>query len=253
MGTPTVPSTSSFSITVTDSSSPAQTATQSIPNFVVSTGTLALNCFIDIDNARLGVPYNEGCSASGGTAPPTYSISSGILPRGLIFNPASGVLKGIPLVSGPFPIIVKAVDSALSPVSVSRTISDFVILPYKPLFLACDVPLFQTVGVPFMGFATGFCGASFGIAPYTYPISSGTAPPGLSIDPSGGQFVGTLTTAGIYSFTVKAIDSGSPPSFTTTSVNHMVVSPYPSQTGTITVTATSGGIVNTTTIPVTVP
>jgi large repetitive protein len=46
-----------------------------------------------------------------------------------------------------------------------------------------------------------------GTLPYSFAISSGSAPPGLSLDGSSGVISGTPTTVGSYSFTVQVTDS----------------------------------------------
>lgn len=62
---------------------------------------------------------------------------------------------------------------------------------------------------------SGTAGSSFvlsvvaagGVAPFTYTIASGTLPAGISLDQSTGQLSGTPTTAGSYTFAVRASDS----------------------------------------------
>lgn len=62
---------------------------------------------------------------------------------------------------------------------------------------------------------SGTAGSSFvlsvvaagGVAPFTYTIASGTLPAGVSLDQSTGQLSGTPTTAGSYTFAVRASDS----------------------------------------------
>ena len=58
--------------------------------------------------------------------------------------------------------------------------------------------------------------ASGGVEPFTYGISSGALPSGVSLDPATGQLTGTPTVAGSYTFTVKATDSNT--AFKTVSV-----------------------------------
>lgn len=62
---------------------------------------------------------------------------------------------------------------------------------------------------------SGTAGSSFvlsvvaagGVEPFTYTVSSGSLPSGVSLDPATGQLTGTPTTAGTYTFTVAATDS----------------------------------------------
>ena len=46
-----------------------------------------------------------------------------------------------------------------------------------------------------------------GVGAFAYTVSSGSLPAGLTLDPSTGQLAGTPTTAGTYTFTVRATDS----------------------------------------------
>ncbi len=112
------------------------------------------------------------------------------------------------------------------------------------LALACSFPQNAQVGVPYVA----SCTPSGGASPYTYSISAGTLPAGLSISSSSGAVTGTPTVAGGNSFTVEVM-SGSLSA--TAAIDLNVANPSP-QSGTVTVTATSGAIVNTVTIAVTV-
>jgi hypothetical protein len=54
-------------------------------------------------------------------------------------------------------------------------------------------------------------GASGGVPPYTWSLTSGSLPPGLNLDPPSGLISGTPTTANTYPFTVQVADSQSSP------------------------------------------
>jgi hypothetical protein len=53
--------------------------------------------------------------------------------------------------------------------------------------------------------------ASGGTAPYTYALSSGALPTGLSLNPATGAITGTPTTFGTFNFTITATDSNGCP------------------------------------------
>jgi hypothetical protein len=60
-----------------------------------------------------------------------------------------------------------------------------------------------TVGTPFVLSLA----AAGGLGTYLYTVLAGTMPAGVSLDPATGQISGTPTTAGTYTFTVRAADS----------------------------------------------
>jgi uncharacterized repeat protein (TIGR02543 family) len=62
---------------------------------------------------------------------------------------------------------------------------------------------FATVGTP----VVISLAAAGGVGSYTYTVSAGTMPAGVSLDPNTGQISGAPTTAGTYTFTVRAADS----------------------------------------------
>jgi len=118
------------------------------------------------------------------------------------------------------------------------------------LSLTCSLPNTAEVGIAFN--SEGGCVPSGGKSPYTYSITAGTLPPGLSLAASSGVLSGTPTTAGTYTFNITATDSSSTAQTSTYPIVSFTVLPPPIENGVVTVTATSGGITNSIAIPVTV-
>jgi Putative Ig domain len=61
--------------------------------------------------ARVGQPYQQRITTTGGDSPVTFRVSGGSLPPGLTFNPATGVISGLPRVAGTFRFKITATTS----------------------------------------------------------------------------------------------------------------------------------------------
>jgi len=72
-----------------------------------------------------------------------------------------------------------------------------------------------SVGVPY----SATLGATGATPPYTWAVTSGSLPPGLSLDATTGVISGTPTTPGTYHFTVRATDSATPASSVSVSLS----------------------------------
>jgi len=115
--------------------------------------------------------------------------------------------------------------------------------------MTCTLPE-PLIGVPYLG---GNCVGSGGKAPYKYAVAlpgTGPLPSGLSLNTSTGAITGTPTAAGTFTFTIQIYDSSSTTQ-TITDALALTVQPALTRNGYVTVTATSGGIVNSVNIPVT--
>jgi hypothetical protein len=199
-GTPTTGGTSTFTAQATDSTSPtAQTATKALtlivtPSFSILTTTLP--------NAVAATPYTQTLVGNGGTAPYTWSVTSGTLPPGLAMSGA-GSITGTPSSSGTYNFAVKGSDST-SPTAQSAT---------QALSIVVGAPLsISTASLPNALATTAYSQpltATGGTTPYTWSLASGALPAGLSFTPSG-TIYGTPSTAGTYNFSVQVADSTAP-------------------------------------------
>jgi hypothetical protein len=80
--------------------------------------------------------------------------------------------------------------------------------------------------------------ASGGAPPYTFSITSGSLPPGLSLNPNTGQITGTPSDFGTFSFTAKVVDSSGSGAGTTSVNCSLTITPPCTITG-VTISNTS--------------
>ena len=84
----------SFTVTVTDSSKPVQTKSETLA-LTIAPPALAFGT-TPLPAATTGVPYTTTLTASGGTPPYAFSLTSGTLPDGLSLNASTGTIGGTP-------------------------------------------------------------------------------------------------------------------------------------------------------------
>lgn len=152
--------------------------------------------------ATAGSAYSQTLSASGGTPGYTFVVSAGTLPAGLTLS-ASGVLSGTPTASGSFNFTVTATDSG-APTSGSRA--------YTLTVAGANVTLPATTlpaGTAGQAYSSAITPATGGIAPYSYALTAGALPAGITLNTSSGTLSGTTTSVGSVNFTVTATDSTS--------------------------------------------
>ena len=213
-GTPTTAGTFSFTAKVTDSTSPtAQTATQAFSITVAAAVTPVQITASSVPSGQAGTAYTTTLAASGGTTPYSWSISSGALPAGLTLAAASGVISGTPTTAGTFSFTAKVTDStAPTAQTATRSLSITVAAAVTPVQITTSSVAAGQVGVVY----STMIEASGGTTPYSWSISSGALPAGLTLAAASGTISGTPTTAGSFSFTAKVTDSTAPTAQTAT-------------------------------------
>ncbi len=148
-----------------------------------------------------GTPYpTTTLMASGGVSPYTFTIPVGALPSGMTLS-SGGVLDGTPTAFGTFPFTVRATDSTT--VCFGEQAYSLVITPPCGTIIVNPASLPNgSVGVVY---PTQNFSATGGTSPYTFTVSAGSLPNGVTL--VGNVLSGTPTAAGAYNFTVKATDS----------------------------------------------
>ncbi len=154
-----------------------------------------------------GVLYSQPITASGGSqAGYSWSISDGSLPPGLSLTPSgvpSATLSGTPISPGTYFFTVEVTD--FGGASASR---DFrVEIAAGQLEITTTSLPDGVLGYPYSRPIAAVGGSQ---AAYSWSISGGSLPPGLSLSLGGtpsATLSGTPSSAGTYSFTVNVTDS----------------------------------------------
>ena len=159
------------------------------PSITVTTTTLP--------QAVVSESYFRSLVATGGASPYSWSVSGGVLPAGVTLDP-SGVLSGTPTEQGVFAFTAKALDA--TDCEGTRSLSLTVGCPTLTLSPATLPDGNRDVAYD-VTFST-----DKGLAPFTYTVSGGLLPPGMSLAPSG-ELSGAPTAPGSYAFTVRSVGS----------------------------------------------
>ncbi|MDF9409532.1 MAG: putative Ig domain protein [Pelotomaculum sp. PtaB.Bin013] len=150
-------------------------------------------------NGQVNSAYNTGISATGGTSPYSFSLTSGSLPAGLSLA-SNGTISGTPTTAGTWNFTITVTDNAS--VSVSQAYS----LTIDQTALNITTTALAN-GLVNSEYNAGI-GVTGGTSPYSFSLTSGGLPTGLSLA-SNGTISGTPTTAGTWNFTITVTDNAS--------------------------------------------
>jgi hypothetical protein len=195
-----------FTVKVTDSSTPALTATLAVSLTINAVSIIAGQVPPPGTHGRpYGYSYGYGYrfAATGGNQPLTWTVTAGTLPPGLGLDPVYGTLTGTPTLPSPTPyaFTVTVTDSTTpTPASDSAAYSITVSEPPAPSINNTPPPT-ATVGSPY-GFT--FI-VNDGLAPFAWIPPAGPIG-GLAFMPDG-SLSGTPSAAGIYPITLKVVDA----------------------------------------------
>jgi Ice-binding-like/Putative Ig domain len=150
----------------------------------------------------VGLPYSQLITASGGVAPYTFTVVGGTLPAGLSLS-ASGLLAGTPSVAASSTFTVRAVDANSCPGTIPYTIVVSPAVPPGCPAITVTPPTAPggTVGIAY----SQLLAATGGAGPYSFSLTAGTPPAGLTLTPAG-LLAGTPTAVSSSTFTVRALD-----------------------------------------------
>jgi hypothetical protein len=164
--------------------------------------SLSITTSTPLPAGTVGTLYSQTLSATGGAPPYTWSLVGGSLPNGLNLS-INGSISGTPTILGTFMFTLQVTDSVFSSATQSFSLT---IAAATASSLAITTTSLAAASINLLYSQT--LAATGGVPPYTWSLSSGTLPTGLSLS-SSGAITGTPTIAGASAFTVTVTDSAS--------------------------------------------
>ena len=226
-GTPTTAATVTITVKVTDTCNASITKDLSLTVYQ----PLVLSTVSPMAGGTVGTAYNRTLTATGGSGLiSNWAITTGSLPGGLTLDAVSGAITGTPTTAGNFTFTAQVTDSVGQ--TAAKTLTIFISLPPVIIATTPAPPRGEVSAAGNPVYAGYTLAATGGNGTYTWSLSSGALPTGLSLSAAGviSGTVGSAVTPGTFNFTVTA-SSGSAPyavtsnqAFSIVIVSHVAVS-----------------------------
>ena len=169
-----------------------------------------------LPSGSVGSLYSQALAASGGTTPYTWLPVAGTFPPGLTLS-SSGVISGRPTATGTSTFEVRVVSA--NGQSATKAFG-LTITGASPPTITSTSPL--PAGTATVAYTDALT-ATGGITPYSWSLSSGSLPAGLSLSSSGVIF-GTPSSSGTTTFVVQVTGGG----LSSTGTLSLTINPLPS-------------------------
>ncbi len=236
-GTPTTGGTASFTVTATDSETPAVSASADLSIQVAAA------------DSAIELSASETAVSAGSKVTFTASVSSDAVPGGTVSFADTGspitACQSVPLSSAAPHVATcdvtyeqPAQHSVVATYSGDSSSKQASSSPVTVAVSAAAIPLAVTTSsLPDATAGTGYpattLSASGGTVPLTWSISTGSLPQGLTLDAATGEISGTPTAVGTSSFTVMVVDSAPSPATATADLSIKVAAAPLSPTTTV--------------------
>ena len=203
-GNPSLPATNlALTFKLSDAGVPAQTTSVNL-TLTIAPGPLVITTS-SLPGGVVASPYSTTLATTGGTAPFTWSLTSGALPANLSLNPGTGAISGTPSAPVTSTALTFKVTDSGSPVQTNSVNLTLTIIPASLVITSTSLPS-GTVGVAY----SVTLAATGGTTPFTWSLTAGILPAGLSLNPASGAITGTPSAAvANAALTFKVVDSGS--------------------------------------------
>jgi hypothetical protein len=168
-----------------------------------------------LETGRVGEPYLDSVSATGGTPPYTFQVIG--LPAGIGYDPITGVISGMPIYTVAGELLGISVTDSGSPPQTAGTVA-LLVIKSLPVSLVTTSLADARIGMSDYGQTLE---AANGRPPRTWAVVSGLLPKGLELvldtgvirnrrDPSSGQPIAIPADSTTSTFTIQVTDSDLP-------------------------------------------